>query len=116
LRRALALALLVLIGAPAVARAMDDVDVNVDVDVNDQPPGQLRMIRVGIQTLLVDEAGNAILYEDSTPPEAVCAEAQIGCWGFDTQDGAGVAIVGGGDVAAVDPATGQVFVDSGASP
>lgn len=105
--RKLGLALLVLIAAPsAAARA---------ADYEGEPPGQLRVIRVGAETLLVDEVGNAILYQDRTPPDEVCAALQT-CWQVEAAPGTSVEIAGGGVVIrASNPASGQVVEDSTAA-
>jgi len=108
LGRALALAALVVLAAPSLAA--------LAADYEGEPPGQLRVIRVGDQTLLVDEVGNALLYQDPTPPEEVCAALQA-CWQVEAAPGASVGISPGGDVIrAVDPASGQVVEDSAAPP
>ena len=106
--RKLGLALLVLIAAPSAAvQAADD---------EGEPPGQLRVIRVGAETLLVDEVGNAILYQDPSPPEEVCAALQA-CWQVEAAPGASVEIAGGGGVIrASDAESGQVVEESAAPP
>jgi hypothetical protein len=101
------LALLVLIAAPSPAAWAADYE--------GEPPGQLRVIRIGDQTLLVDEVGNAILYQDPTPPEEVCAELEA-CWQVEVAPGASVQIAGGGVIRAPDQASGQIGEESAASP
>ena len=105
LASAVALAAMMFIAAASAAWAADPEGA---------PPGQLRVIRAGDQTLLVDEVGNAILYTDPTPPDEMCAELQA-CWRLETGPGASVDVSGGG-VRAVDPASGQVVEDRAAAP
>ena len=110
-RRALALAAAVLFAAaPLAARADDDAGDQFDQSRPDELlPGQVRVIRVGDQTLLVDEVGNAILYQDPTPPQALCAELEA-CVTIDAPAGAEIVVPGGGRAIGVrDAASGQVL-------
>jgi len=98
-RRALALAAAALLAAvPLVARADDDTsdlsDRLADQISGPVVPGQLRVIRVGDQTLLVDEVGNAILYQDPTPPAVMCEDEMEACVTIEVPAGAGIVVPG----------------------
>ena len=98
---ALAVGALALVGAlwPAVAGAADE-----------EPPGQLQVIQIGSQVVAVDPVGNAVLY-DYPPGEAPDCEGLEACWGFSARGAAGVVVLEGGEVVAVDVASGRVFVE-----
>jgi hypothetical protein len=86
--------------SPAVADAADA----------EEPPGQLQVIQVGSHVVAVDAVGNAVLY-DYPPGEAPDCEGLQACWGFSARGAAGVVVLEGGDVAAIDVASGRVFVE-----
>lgn len=89
-----ALALLVpLCLATGVADAADDLEA----------PGDLLVVQIGTQVLVVDQAGNVYDYPTTGPaPDCEGVEA---CWGFSPPEGtAGVVIIEGSDVA-----SGRVF-------
>jgi len=94
-----ALALFVAL-SPAVAGAAD----------GEGPPGQLQVIQIGSQVVAVDAVGNAVLY-DYPQDQAPDCEGLEACWGFSARGAAGVVIVEGGEVVAVDVASGRVFVE-----
>jgi hypothetical protein len=100
--RTLAVGALALFGAlsPAVADAADA----------EEAPGQLQVIQVGSHVVAVDAVGNAVLY-DYPPGEAPDCEGLEACWGFSARGAAGVVVLEGGDVAAIDVASGRVFVE-----
>jgi hypothetical protein len=91
--------------SPGVAGAAD----------GEESPGQLQVIQIGAQVVAVDPVGNAVLY-DYPPGEAPDCEGLAGCWGFSARGAAGVVIVEGGEVVAVDVASGRVFVEERAAP
>ena len=74
------------------------------------PPGQLQVIQIGSQVVAVDAVGNAVLY-DYPPGQAPDCEGLEACWGFSARGAAGVVVIEGGDVVAVDVASGRVFVE-----
>jgi len=74
------------------------------------PPGQLQVIQVGSQVVAVDAVGNAVLY-DYPQGQAPDCEGLEACWGFSAEGAAGVVVVEGGEVIAVDVASGRVFVE-----
>ena len=100
--RALAVGVLALFVAlsPAVAGAADTED----------PPGQLQVIQIGSHVVAVDAVGNAVLY-GYPPGEAPDCQGLEACWGFSAGGAAGVVVIEGGDVAAIDVASGRVFVE-----
>jgi len=76
----------------------------------DDPPGQLQVIQIGSQVVAVDAVGNAGLY-DCPQDQAPDCEGLEACWGSSARGAAGVVIVEGGEVVAVDVASGRVFVE-----
>jgi hypothetical protein len=86
--------------SPAVAGAQDGAG----------PPGQLQVIQIGSQVVAVDAVGNAVLY-DYPPGEAPDCQGLAACWGFSARGAADVVVLEGGEVVAVDVASGRVFVE-----
>jgi len=76
----------------------------------DGPPGQLQVIQIGSQVVAVDAVGNAVLY-DYPQGQAPDCEGLEACWGFSARGAAGVVVIEGGEVVAVDVASGRVFVE-----
>lgn len=96
-----------LIGAlpSGAARAMDDEE--------GQQPGQVRAVKIGQSVLVVDEAGNAMMYEDPTATEEPSCEDLEACWGFTADGPAAIVISGRGDVVqSVDAASGTVIQET----
>jgi len=84
--------------ATGVAQAADD----------QEPPGDVLVMQIGSQVLVVDQAGNVYDYP-TTGPAPNCDGVEA-CWGFSPPEGtAGLVIIEGGDVA-----SGAVFEDRAA--
>jgi hypothetical protein len=79
-------------------------------------PGQVRAIKIGQSVLIVDEAGNAMMYEDPTVEAPACGDLEA-CWGFTAAGPAAIVISGQGDVVqGVDAASGSVFEETTTPP
>ena len=90
---------------PSVVRAADD----------EAPPGQLRSVKIGSEaTVVFDEVGNAIMYEDTTGQDSACIGS---CWGFEAAGSAHIEISpGSGNVQGIDTSSGRTFQESLSTP
>ena len=90
---------------PSVARAADP----------DTPaPGQLRSVKVGSEaTVVFDEVGNAIMYEDTNGQDSACVGS---CWGFESLGSANIEVSPGTSDIKVDTSTGRTFQESLSTP
>jgi hypothetical protein len=98
--RALALgALGFLMLSPAAGRAED----------SGGQPGQMRVIKIAEAVVIVDEAGNTIMYEDPTQQEANC-DGLSDCWGFSAGSTADIVISNSGNIVqGIDLGSGRMF-------
>jgi len=90
---------------PSVVRAADD---------DAQPPGQLRSVKIGPEaTVVFDELGNAMMYEDTTGEDSDCIGS---CWGFESNGSANIDISPGTGNVNVDTSSGRTFQESLSTP
>jgi hypothetical protein len=91
---------------PSVVRAADD---------DATPPGQLRSVKVGSEaTIVFDEVGNAIMYEDTNGQDSACVGS---CWGFEAAGSANIDVSpGSGNIKGLDTSTGRTFQESLSTP
>ena len=84
--------------ATGVAHAADDAE----------PSGELLVMQIGSQVLVVDQAGNVYDYPTTAP--APSCEGGEACWGFSPAEGAAAVVIidGGGAATGVDAAGGRV--------
>jgi hypothetical protein len=91
---------------PSAVRGADD---------DEQPPGQLRAVKIGSEaTVVFDEVGNAIMYEDTNGQDSGCVGS---CWGFEAAGSAHIEISpGSNNVQGIDTSSGRTFQESLSTP